>query len=59
MSNYLTTRTAKTALVTGASSVIGKAAATKLLTLGYTVHGAARHADRLSGVAGRSPAEVD
>ena len=43
--------TTKTALVTGASSGIGEAAALKLQALGFTVYGAARRADRLQELA--------
>ncbi|MFF2387283.1 oxidoreductase [Agromyces sp. NPDC058104] len=42
--------TTKTALVTGASSGIGESTARKLQSLGYTVYGAARRADRLQGL---------
>ncbi len=41
----------KVALVTGASSGIGEATALKLKALGYTVYGAARRVDRMSGLA--------
>lgn len=52
---------AKVALVTGASSGIGEATARKLQTLGYTVYGAARRADRLQKLAdaGIKPLTVD
>ncbi|SFD81792.1 oxidoreductase [Paracidovorax konjaci] len=42
---------AKTALVTGASSGIGEAAALKLKALGYTVYAAARRTDRMRHLA--------
>ncbi|MCL8015868.1 oxidoreductase [Streptomyces sp. AS02] len=45
--------TAKTALVTGASSGIGEATALKLQSLGYTVYGAARRTGRLQKLADR------
>ncbi|MEU6594540.1 oxidoreductase [Streptomyces sp. NPDC046881] len=45
--------TPKTALVTGASSGIGEATALKLISLGYTVYGAARRTDRLHKLAER------
>ncbi|MFJ3582884.1 oxidoreductase [Streptomyces sp. NPDC090127] len=45
--------TTKTALVTGASSGIGEATALKLISLGYTVYGAARRTDRLQSLAER------
>ncbi|MFE0632695.1 oxidoreductase [Streptomyces sp. NPDC058864] len=41
----------KVALVTGASSGIGEAAALRLRALGFTVHGAARRVDRMTGLA--------
>ncbi|MFE4539351.1 oxidoreductase [Streptomyces scopuliridis] len=45
--------TTKTALVTGASSGIGEAAALKLHAAGYTVYAAARRTDRLRTLADR------
>ena len=45
--------TAKTALVTGASSGIGEATSLKLRELGYTVYGAARRTERLQPLATR------
>ncbi len=41
----------KVALVTGASSGIGESTARKLAGMGYTVYGAARRVDRMSGLA--------
>lgn len=43
--------TTRVALVTGASSGIGEATAAKLASIGYTIYGAARRADRLQGLA--------
>jgi NAD(P)-dependent dehydrogenase (short-subunit alcohol dehydrogenase family) len=43
----------KVVLVTGASSGIGEAIASKLLGLGYTVYGAARRVDRMAALANR------
>jgi NAD(P)-dependent dehydrogenase (short-subunit alcohol dehydrogenase family) len=43
----------KTALVTGASSGIGKAAAVQLTELGYTVYAGARRVERMSDLADR------
>lgn len=42
----------KIAIVTGASSGIGEATARKLVSIGYTVYGAARRVDRLEQLAG-------
>lgn len=41
----------RTALITGASSGIGESAALRLQSLGFTVYGAARRTDRMSGLA--------
>jgi NAD(P)-dependent dehydrogenase (short-subunit alcohol dehydrogenase family) len=43
----------KTALITGASSGIGKAAAVQLTELGYTVYAGARRVERMSDLADR------
>ena len=43
----------KVVLVTGASSGIGEATAAKLTTLGFTVYGAARRVDRITGASVR------
>jgi NAD(P)-dependent dehydrogenase (short-subunit alcohol dehydrogenase family) len=43
----------RTALVTGASSGIGEATAVRLHELGFTVYGAARRVERMSGLAER------
>ena len=43
----------KVALVTGASSGIGEATALELLGRGFTVYGAARRVDRMSGIAAK------
>lgn len=45
--------TAKVALVTGASSGIGEAAATRLLDAGYIVYAGARRLDRMAAIASR------
>lgn len=49
----MTSSSGKTALITGASSGIGSAAALRLLSLGFTVYGAARRQDRLEDLATR------
>ena len=44
---------ARVALVTGASSGIGEAAALELARRGFTVYGAARRVDRMAGLVDR------
>jgi NAD(P)-dependent dehydrogenase (short-subunit alcohol dehydrogenase family) len=51
--NPLPDNSAKTALVTGASSGIGQATALKLMELGYTVFAGARRVERMSELADR------
>ena len=49
----------RVALVTGASSGIGAATASKLVTAGYVVYGAARRIDRIAELPGVIPIQMD
>lgn len=49
----------KVVLVTGASSGIGAATASRLVIAGYTVYGAARRVERISELPGVIPIEMD
>jgi len=51
--------TSRVVLVTGASSGIGEATATRMATAGFTVYGAARRVDRIAQLPGVIPIAMD